>query len=257
MNLLVFKLIVTPLLLLCATLAVRRRGEALGGFMVGLPLTSGPISAFLALEHGQDFARQATTGSLTATVAQAGFCLTYCKLARRGCLPALGGACLAFTAIALLLRASGVGQTALFVMSAAAVSLALRFIPRQLAGIGGAASPWWDLPARMVLIAGLVAGVTGLAPLLGPDFSGVLASFPFMAIILTVFAHRASGHAAACAVMRGMAASLFGFACFFYVTCLTLGCLELPLVYGSATLCALCTQCLSLRRLSAVGTARA
>ena len=66
---LVFKLVITPMLLLAATLAVRRWGEAIGGLLVGMPLTSGPISVFLALEHGSAFAAQATAGSLVATAA--------------------------------------------------------------------------------------------------------------------------------------------------------------------------------------------
>ncbi len=49
MNLLLLKLVLSPLLLLMATLAVRRWGAAVGGLLVGLPLTSGPVSIFLAL----------------------------------------------------------------------------------------------------------------------------------------------------------------------------------------------------------------
>jgi predicted alpha/beta hydrolase len=83
MDLLVFKLVVTPLLLLAASFASRRWGEAIGGFLVGLPLTSGPISVFLAVEHGPAFAAHATSGSLAATAAQAGFCVAYFRLAVR------------------------------------------------------------------------------------------------------------------------------------------------------------------------------
>ena len=50
MDLLALKLTFAPILLAAATLAVRRWGEIVGGLLVGLPLTSGPISVFLALE---------------------------------------------------------------------------------------------------------------------------------------------------------------------------------------------------------------
>ena len=93
MDLLAFELIASPLLLLAATLAVRRWGESVGGSFVGLPLTSGPISLFLALEQGAPFARDATAGSLTATVAQAAAVWVYCLLAARGCVVAIVGAC--------------------------------------------------------------------------------------------------------------------------------------------------------------------
>ena len=50
------KLIAAPLLLALATLAARRWGTVLGGILIGLPLISGPISVFLAIENGAGFA---------------------------------------------------------------------------------------------------------------------------------------------------------------------------------------------------------
>jgi len=84
MSLLAIKLIVTPLIVLAATLAARRWGDAVGGWLVGLPLTSGPVSVFLALERGPAFAAHAADGSLAGVVAQAAFCFGYAALARRG-----------------------------------------------------------------------------------------------------------------------------------------------------------------------------
>src|SRR5579872_1514179 len=43
MHTLVLKLTVTPVLILTASLASRRWGESIGGWFVGLPLTSGPV----------------------------------------------------------------------------------------------------------------------------------------------------------------------------------------------------------------------
>ncbi|MEW6341121.1 MAG: hypothetical protein RXR20_17535 [Paraburkholderia sp.] len=249
MDLLVFKLVVTPLLLLAASLAVRRWGEAIGGFVVGLPLTSGPISVFLALEHGPAFAAQATAGSLVATAAQAAFCFVYCRLARVGWPVALAGACATFSIVAGLLQLSALPETSLFLIAILAVVLALNFIPVNAARAGRLDPPWWDLPSRMVLIAGLVVSVTLIAPYVGPKTSGVLASFPFMAIILAVFAHRMIGHAAAQQLMRGMAAGLAGFAAFFYVLSLTLTRLSLFDAYGCAILCTLAIQAVSLYRM--------
>jgi hypothetical protein len=249
MDLLAFKLVVTPLLLLAATAATRRWGEMLGGFIVGLPLTSGPISVFLALEHGPEFAVQATSGSLVATAAQAGFCLVYCGLATQGWPFALAGACATFSIAAALLHWSALPQTGLFFVAILTIALALNLIPKTAATSSKLDSPWWDLPARMVLIAGLVVGVTLIAPYVGPGVSGVLASFPFMAIILTIFAHRMSGRVAAQQVMRGMVAGLFGFATFFYVVSLTLMRVSLPVAYGAAIFCALAIQAVSLYRL--------
>jgi len=74
-SVLAVKLIVTPLMILAASLVGRRWGDAMGGWLVGLPLTSGPVAVFLAVEHGPGFAAEASAGSLAGVVAQAGFCL--------------------------------------------------------------------------------------------------------------------------------------------------------------------------------------
>jgi hypothetical protein len=249
MDLLVFKLTLTPLLLLAASLAVRRWGEAIGGFLVGLPLTSGPVSVFLTLEHGPAFAAQATSGSLIATAAQAAFCVVYCRLAKRGWPVALAAASATFAVVAGFLQWSALPENALFLIAALAIMLALNMIRNRAAGTGRFDPPWWDLPLRMVLITALVVSVTLVAPYVGPEGSGVLASFPFMALILALFAHRQVGHAAAQQVFRGMVAGLLGFAAFFHVLSLTLTRLSVFEAYGAAIICTLAIQAVSLYRL--------
>lgn len=247
MDLLAFKLVASPLLLVAASLAVRRWGESVGGFIVGLPLTSGPISVFLALERGPAFAQQATAGSLIATAAQAAFGLAYCRLAHRGWLAALAGGCLAFVAIAWALQNSGRPQDVLFPVALMAILLALRWSPRTVEERNVPRPAWWDLPARMALMICLVVGVTALAPSLGPQASGVLAAFPFMGLILTVWAHRSTGPGAAQDVMRGMVIGLLSFGVFFYALSLSLARWPLLFAYGSAIGAALLTQGLVLR----------
>lgn len=249
MDLLAFKLVGSPLLLLAASLAARRWGESVGGLIVGLPLTSGPISFFLALERGPAFAQQATAGSLVATTAQAAFGLAYCTMARRGWVPALAGAVLAFAAVAWPLQAGGWVQAALFPLACAAIAAALAWSPRAGTERNAPRPVWWDLPARMALMVALVVGVTALAPALGPQASGVLAAFPFMGLILGVWAHRSAGPGAAQDVMRGMVAGLLAFAVFFFALSLTLTRWLLLPAYAAAIMAALLTQVLVLRRL--------
>src|SRR5262245_32371304 len=81
MSTLTLKIAITPLLILAASWAGRRWGEAVGGWLVGLPLTSGPIAFFLALDHGTDFAAAAAAGSLGGALAQACFCIAYGRAA--------------------------------------------------------------------------------------------------------------------------------------------------------------------------------
>ena len=64
LDLFLLKLVARPALILLASLAGRRWGETVGGWFVGLPLTSGPVVFFLALEQGIGFAAATTRGSL-------------------------------------------------------------------------------------------------------------------------------------------------------------------------------------------------
>ena len=51
-QLLLIKLLLTPLLMIAVSWAARRWGSGIGGFLAGLPLTSGPISIYLWVEQG-------------------------------------------------------------------------------------------------------------------------------------------------------------------------------------------------------------
>lgn len=152
---------------------------------------------FLALEHGSAFAAQATAGSLVATAAQAAFCVVYCRLTTRGWPTALAGAGATFSLVAGFLQWSAQPQRGLLLVAILAVTLALTLVPKEAVRTGRLDTPRWDLPTRMTLIAGLVVCVMLIAPYVGPKASGVIASFPFMAIILAVFSHRTIGHTAA------------------------------------------------------------
>lgn len=249
MTLLFFKLVFTPVLMLLSTLASRKWGETVGGLLVGLPLTSGPISLFLALEHGKEFAASATTGSLAATIAQASFAVAYCRLARRGWLPALFAATSTFILAAALLQLSGIKQTGLFVLALPVMMAALKIMPRSLVIKSSLAHPRGDIPFRILLIVLLVMGVTMAAPYLGAEVSGVIASFPFMAVILAVFAHVLAGFEAAQRVMRGLVGGLFSFAIFFWVLSQFLVSFNLTVTYATAIFAALVVQFILLRRI--------
>src|SRR6266542_2340199 len=73
----VLKLIVTPLLIAAATLVARRWGPGVGGWLAGFPLTSAPVSVFLALEQGPDFAAGAAVGTLGGVIGSFAFAVFF------------------------------------------------------------------------------------------------------------------------------------------------------------------------------------
>jgi hypothetical protein len=189
-----------------------------GGWLVGLPLTSGPIVFFLALDHGAAFARAAAVGALAGAIAEAAFALAYGRLAAR-ChwRLALPSACLAFGAATAALQRVTLTLVWLFPAVTVALALVLRLMPRGSPARGATPLPRWDIPARMTVTTGLVLSLTWLAPALGPRLSGLLATFPVYAAILAVFAHQLQGPAPAVEVLRGLLLGLFSFAGFFLV----------------------------------------
>ena len=99
-----------------------------------------------------------------------------------------------------------------------------------------------------MVVATLIVGVlVGVAPALGPRFTGMLSPFPVYAAILTVFAHRAQGAPAAIGVMRGLLAGLFGFVGFFVVVAGGIERVGIAMAFVIATLVALAAQLVSLR----------
>ncbi len=78
--LLLGEVVAVPILVLVASLAARRWGPSGGGFIIGLPLTSGPVLVFLALEQGGGFASEAAVGTLLGVVPLAVYCLTFSRL---------------------------------------------------------------------------------------------------------------------------------------------------------------------------------
>ena len=85
-------------------MAARRWGLEVGGWLVGIPFTSAPVTFFLAIGPGPHFATQASVGIMAGTLSQAAFALAYAWCARWWrwgvC---LGAATAAFAAVTVML----------------------------------------------------------------------------------------------------------------------------------------------------------
>jgi hypothetical protein len=250
----VLRILLAPALIGAASLAGRRWGPAVSGWLVGLPLTSAPVTFLLALEHGPAFAAQVALGTLAGTASQVLFAIAYAWLARRhGWLLAFVGGSLTFAVSTALLAGLRVPLVALASAVVVVLVLGLRAIPapRREARRATAPLPRWDIPARMAVATLIVGMLIGLAPVLGPRVTGLLSPFPVYAAILTVFAHRAQGGPTAIGVLRGLLAGLFGFVGFFVVVAGSIERFGTAPAFVTATLIALVVQLVSLRALRA------
>ena len=210
MDIFAIKLGLTPLSMLGVSLVARRWGSLVGGLIAGLPLTSGPISIYLAIEQGPDFAARAAVGALSGTSATLVAYACYVWLTRRlGIFWSCVGSLLAFVIPAFVMLR--LDELALAVVVSLAAIAATIVLTRDVATTpGGKPPPLWDLPARLTASTAMVLGITGLAPRLGPALSGVLAPIPVIAWPLIVFAHVQGGRGEAIKAVRGTAAGALG-----------------------------------------------
>ena len=74
---LALKLFLVPSLIYAVTLAGRRWGPAVAGWLSAFPIVAGPILLAISLEQGAAFAAAAAEGTLMAVLAIIVFSLTY------------------------------------------------------------------------------------------------------------------------------------------------------------------------------------
>ena len=249
---LLLKLTLTPFLVGGASLAARRWGPAVGGWIVSLPLTSGPVLLFLALERGPQFAADAAVGTLLGLGAIVAFALAFAAASSRGALASIVAASVAYAAAGIVLQgAAGWPFLVLVGLVAAAILGAARALPASSRARVAAVHPSWDLPARVVVGTALVLGMTSVAPLLGPVASGVVTTFPVYVSVLSMFAFLHDGREGAIGVLRGMLTGLAGTALFYVPVHLLVVPLGIAPAFAAAVLVAVAVQVVALPRVRA------
>ncbi len=76
MDVLALKLVLAPVIIGSASLAGRKWGPAVSGWIVGMPLTSGPVIFFVAISHDAAFAGAAALGVISGGLSLASYALT-------------------------------------------------------------------------------------------------------------------------------------------------------------------------------------
>lgn len=217
----------SPFLVAGASLASRRWGDAVGGWLAGFPFVAGPILLVVGLEHGLVFAQASARTALLGMVALSVFALWFAWATRRW--PwgvALVSGWLVYLVVAWCVSWLDYGTFPNFLLVVATLAATYRALPRIPApgpGVstessGATGKPRhgaWDIPARMAATLVLVCSLTLAARFLGPRWSGLLTPFPVATTVLAVFAHRQGGSAAVSRFLRGFVPGLGSLAVFF------------------------------------------
>jgi len=247
MNVLALKLILAPLIIGSASFAGRKWGPAVSGWIVGMPLTSGPVVFFVALSHGVSFAESSALGVLSGGISLVLYALTYAWLATRySWSVSIVGSILVFLASTLTLQTVSIPLFVIVPVVALSILAGLTIMPKGDVEPGSGTPSTWDIPARIFIGTSFILLLTGIAPFIGSRLTGLLTTIPLYVTILSIFAHRDHGPAAAAHVLRGLLYGMFAFTGFFLVLSLLIEKTSLGVSFGLAALTALAVQGVSL-----------
>ncbi len=244
MDIFVLKLILAPVIIGSASLAGRRWGPAVSGWLIGLPLTSGPVTFFVALSHSSAFAFDTVRGVLSGGFSLIAYSLAYAWIARKfDWRTSLSASLLVFAGMTMLLQYVTIPLIPLFALVVLAIFIGLWLLPKRKATNSDQPDPGrWDIPARILIGTSFILLITGIAPYIGSRLTGLLTTLPLYASILAVFAHRHEGEAGAVNVLYGLVLGLFAFAGFYLVLGALIENSHLAVSFGAATLAALVVQ---------------
>lgn len=255
------KLLAAPLLMAVITLAARRYGPRAAGLLAGFPIVSGPVSILLTLERGAPFAARSAVGTMHGQIGVGAFCWTYAACAQRLAWAwSLMAAVLAFAAVSFALDGVVLGPVWTAIVAAGALLVAQTAITPLIARGAAtarrsapAAPPAWDLPFRMAVAATVPLTLTAAAPLLGPSWSGVLATTPFLTATIAAFIQHRDGPVPATLLLHGTAGGTLGSVLFCGIVATMLAPGHVAGVYAFAALAAFAPNLLLARR-SPLGT---
>jgi hypothetical protein len=244
MNILALKLILAPLIIGSASLAGRKWGPAVSGWIVGMPLTSGPVIFFVALSHEKAFAANAALGVLSGGLSLVAYALTYSWLAVKFRWQiAIAGSLIVFSISTALLQNFTFPLLPIFGMVCAALIAGLWFMPKDVVEKESENKPGaWDIPARILIGTSFILLLTGIAPYIGSRLTGLLTTIPLYVTILSIFAHRDQGPVAAAHVLRGLLYGMFAFTGFFITLNLLITRVGIGAAFGAAIFAALIIQ---------------
>jgi hypothetical protein len=215
------KLLLTPTLIIAATLLQRRWATLFGGRLVGLPLTAASSLTLLTIREGEQFAVQTAIATLGGQLAIAAFCLGYARTALNHRWPIalpVAVCCYAIAALALSRHNFSLPALEFLVPTGLAATLAAwpALTPREVVSMP------WELPARMTVATVMTTLVLTAATVLGSRTIGLVASFPLFAGLSAAYGHNAAGGPVAVISLRSVVVGAFTSSVFFLTIANTL-----------------------------------
>ena len=233
---LVFKLALVPAAVWRASLAARRWGHAVSGYLGGFPMIGGPITLFLAIDLGPEFAARSALVTLAAVAGQSAHLLTFSAVGRAaGPVIALYAGWSAYAAVSATVGAIPLAAWTALALAAGGLALAWRLLPRPRGVATLPAVPPFELWLRLGVALGLAVVILFGANALGPTVSGILLSMPITGSIMPPFTLRLYGPDSLARLLRGFVTGLSGFVTFFFIVSVAVVPLGVAAAFSLAT----------------------
>jgi len=254
---LILKLSLIPLVVWLATVAGRRFGHAVTGWITGLPLIAGPISIYLALDPGPEFAAKTGHSILQCTAGSAAHCLAFGLAAPRfGWFGSLMCAWATFLVVAWAISATWFPLWLAAACAFGSLAATLAFMPRVGAASGPVRIPNSEVVLRMLFALVIAAAATLLSADIGPRYAAILLTFPISGTVMPAFTRALYGADATIQLLRGFVLGLFGFTAFFIVVPLMLPRYGIVVAYTLGTAVAIATTFIITRLYARLGLHR-
>lgn len=213
--LLAAKIVAAAAIVVAASRATERAGPRVGALIATLPVSTGPVYVFLAMDHGAAFISESARMSVAGTAAAVAFVAAYAFAARRFRTPAsLAIATATWLCAALALQARDWSIAEACLLCAVTFAGTIRGL-RRFSVAGPVARPSrnrYDLILRAALVAVVVIATTIAGNALGPAVTGVLATYPVVFTSLVVILQPNCGGPFTAAVLVNGLKGLVGFA---------------------------------------------
>lgn len=247
-QLLLIKILLMPTLIAGVTLAVRKWGEGIGGFIGGFPWVAGPVSFFIALEQGPDFVVASTPSAMMGVIGTYSFALIYTVAAKKvSWFFAMMLGYMAFFMVAFLTLGREVSIYLSIPVCFIVLTGILYIFPKPKGYADFKKQPYYDIPLRMLVATCFVVGVTQALDLLGPKWSGILTPFPIMTSTLAIFTHAQQGSDATSRIMYGLLLTGYGFAFFLGGVAFLVPIMPIGWAYTILTVGAMCINGMMIR----------
>lgn len=191
-----------------------RVGPFFGAMAASLPIYTGPLYLFFAIDHPPEYLARVATSSVAAFAVIPVFVIIYAVMARaeHGMLLSLVAGLGVWICCAVIIQISdwSLVESLLFAVPIFAVTLLLSRHFTDATAVKPAGRSWIDLPLRVLLVSSVVGIVNALSPFLPERITGILSIMPTVTTSLILVLHGRIGGLATAALLAHTVGGLIG-----------------------------------------------